>query len=420
MEVDGRSLPLTRLNAGMLLRLALAHGEAVPLDTLYTDIWRHQPSYRSGPPDRTKVHQRITALRALLGPDLIETLDGVDTGYRLAVDEHRIDLFQFEKLIRSAHSQTAHGAITRLERALALWRGPLPSFPFALGRARTLEMLRHGARHSLAKLLAEVGRTADAAGLAYELLAEDPDDPRLRGLATRPGPPAAVLEVLAVRPSVQVTVVAGDLFDQQDAHLVVGFSDTFDTSVKDDRIIDSRSVQGQLLTRCFDGDQARLDRALKAALARSTPTAVESRRDKPRGKLRRYPLGTVAVLDLPKRRVFAVAYSSMGNDLICRSSLERLSASLDRLWDQIFLHGQRKPVAMALVGAGLARIDDADPQELALLVCRSFAEQTRLGVVSRELRLVVRPSYVRRLDLPALRRGVSDQLGGSLGGPVVR
>ncbi|MFE0458600.1 macro domain-containing protein [Kitasatospora sp. NPDC058965] len=415
MAVDGRRRPLTRLSAGVLLRLALAQGEAVPLNVLYTDVWRQQPSYRAGPPDRTKVHQRITALRALLGPDSIETLDGAGTGYRLTVDRRRIDLFLFEGLIRSAAVETAHGAIAKLGRALALWHGPPPAFGFAAGRAQTLQMLRHGARHSLAGLLAEVGRTADAAALAYELLAEDPDDSRLRGLATGPEPPPAVLEAVGVRPGVTFSVVAGDLFEQQDAHLVVGFNDTFDTSVKDDRIIDRRSIQGQLLTRCFDGDQPRLDRALKAALARTAPTAVESRRDKPRGKLRRYPLGTVAVLDLPERRVFAVAYSSMGNDLICRSSLERLSASLDRLWDQVFLQGQRKPVAMAMVGAGLARIDDADPQRLAQLVGRSFAQRSLRGVVTRELRLVVRPSTIGRLDLPALRVGLGGQSSGADG-----
>lgn len=99
---------------------------------------------------------------------------------------------------------------------------------------------------------------------------------------------------------VTLSIVVGDLF-AHDNHLAVGFSDTFDTSVADDRIIHSASVQGQLLHRIYDGNQQRLDEELAAALAAMPPVRTESRADKPYGKLARYPIGTVAVLGEPQR-----------------------------------------------------------------------------------------------------------------------
>ena len=42
---------------------------------------------------------------------------------------------------------------------------------------------------------------------------------------------------------------AGDLFDEADANLVVGFADTFDTATENDAVISRASVQGQLLDR---------------------------------------------------------------------------------------------------------------------------------------------------------------------------
>src|SRR5205809_467852 len=42
------------------------------------------------------------------------------------------------------------------------------------------------------------------------------------------------------RPHVSITIMTGDLFEQ-DAHIVVGFTDTFDTSTQNDRVISENS-----------------------------------------------------------------------------------------------------------------------------------------------------------------------------------
>jgi hypothetical protein len=202
-------------------------------------------------------------------------------------------------------------------------------------------------------------------------------------------------------PDMTVTVRIGDLFDE-DAHLVVGFTDTFDTSVVDDRIISRTALQGQLVQRCYGGDHRSLDRELALALARHTPVGVEKRDAKRWGKLTRYPIGTVAVLGRPERHTFAVAYSRMGNDLVPRSSVHDLWLSLSSLWDAVYEHGQRAPVAMPVVGSGAARIDQLGPQSLVEMILLSFVARSREIQFCRELRIVIRPVDLRSFDLPEL------------------
>lgn len=57
-------------------------------------------------------------------------------------------------------------------------------------------------------------------------------------------------------PRTELRYQVGDLFRQK-GHLVIGFSDTFDTQIPD--VISRESVQGQLLDRLYLGDVARLD-----------------------------------------------------------------------------------------------------------------------------------------------------------------
>ena len=47
-----------------------------------------------------------------------------------------------------------------------------------------------------------------------------------------------------------VVIVSGDLFDQEDANLVVGFTDTFDTDTDRNIIISRESAQGLMLAGC--------------------------------------------------------------------------------------------------------------------------------------------------------------------------
>lgn len=199
-------------------------------------------------------------------------------------------------------------------------------------------------------------------------------------------------------PDMSVSIVSGDVFDEP-GHLVVGFSDTFDTCVAGGVVVNPDSLQGQLLRRRYNGDAPLLDKELDAGLREARPVAVEDRADKPVGKLTRYKLGTVAVLGERPQLVFAVAYSRISNDCVAESSVEDLWFSLERLWDAIYRHGQHERVALPLIGYGLSRIDFLDAESLLRLLLLSFVTRSRQRRICRELRIVLRPEVFRQIDL---------------------
>ncbi|AWK12877.1 hypothetical protein DDQ41_12655 [Streptomyces spongiicola] len=213
--------------------------------------------------------------------------------------------------------------------------------------------------------------------------------------------PAARVQQEFRRPDMAVVVEAGDLFDQP-AHLVVGFSDTFDTLSAGGRVIHDESLQAQLLDRGYGGDVPRLDAELSAALAPVEPVAREERADKPLGKLDRYPIGTVAVLGSRPRLVFGVAYSRIGNDYVAASGVEDLWRGLGGLWDALGAHAQLDRVAMPLVGSGLARLGYLDRDSLLRLILVSFVARSRESAICRELRVVIRPEDLERIDMREL------------------
>lgn len=200
---------------------------------------------------------------------------------------------------------------------------------------------------------------------------------------------------------VTLTIVPGNLFEQE-THIAIGFSDTFDTSILDDRIIHGSSVQGQLLHDVYHDDQARLEEQLDAALAGLAPELVETRADKPYGKLARYPLGTVAVLGEPRRLIFAVAYARMGNDLVARAPVEDLWHCFTNLWDAVYRRGHRGALSVPLMGSGLARVDTLDRGNLLRLILLSFVAYSRLRLICHELRIVIFPGDVHQVNLAGL------------------
>jgi hypothetical protein len=209
--------------------------------------------------------------------------------------------------------------------------------------------------------------------------------------------PRRVITREFAQPEMRIVICERDLFDF-DGQIVVGFSDTFDTDTSNSEIISAGSVQGQLLARRFEDDPAELDRALDKPL-RGRVASTERRSDKPKGKLRRYPIGTVAAFrDLDGKRVYGVAYTRMGNNLVAQASVHDLWVSLGELWDAVFENGQLEPVAMPLVGSQLARIQCMDRESLLRMVLLSFVARSREQRICRELVIAIHPSEWEKMN----------------------
>ncbi|MFC9467163.1 macro domain-containing protein [Streptomyces coelicoflavus] len=195
-----------------------------------------------------------------------------------------------------------------------------------------------------------------------------------------------------------VVVRVGDLFAET-ADLVIGFTDTFDTSTERGDIVSPRSVQGQLLSKVFRGDVAALDSSLLAPL-RDTPTvAVESESSKPRGKRVRYPIGTVAAIVHEGRTYYGVAYSRLGNDLVAKSSVDYLWRGLGNLWTAVAAHGHLEPVAIPIIGSDLAKVSSLGREGLLKMILLSFVAESRANLVSRQLTVVIAPGDADEVNM---------------------
>lgn len=420
LEAAGEPVTLPPLTARLLVRLIAAEGEAVPVPRLRMDVWDAvDRGSRAELRGRNEIQKRVLALRRQLpAPDLLRTEQLIvgprpTTAYRLVPGPGELDAARFTRLVSDGLSATAATAERLLAEAVALWRGrPLAEAgdaEYARPLIRRLSETYRAARAELVRVRTVMGRPDSALPLAEQLAAEDPDDPRAAAaleqvrsqLRDRHGDEIVRHELPHLHTA--VTIVRGDLFDQfaeHDANLVVGFSDTFDVATDDDFVISRSSTQGQLAERLFGGSAADLDRELRRGLRAITPVAVESSRDKPRGKRVRYPVGTVVPIPLDGRRIFATAYSRLGNDLVARSTPEDLRHSLDRLWEAVARYGMVKPVAVPLVGSGLARLTPLDRGQLLALIVESFLTACgRLSAVTPELRIVLLPGAVDKTDL---------------------
>ena len=200
------------------------------------------------------------------------------------------------------------------------------------------------------------------------------------------------------RPNITVVVKVGDLFEQ-DAHLVIGFNDVFDTDTTNGVVINPTSVQGQFQERIYGNDLDRLDADLTGALHGTAPVRTERRTAKRQGKLKRYPIGTVATLSDTGRQFFCVAYSKMQNNLIAKSTVDDLWQSLGALWDAVYLRGRRGTVAMPIVGSELAKINCLDRESLLRMILLSFVARSREELICKKLVVVIHPRDYDRLNM---------------------
>src|SRR5258708_5736940 len=113
----------------------------------------------------------------------------------------------------------------------------------------------------------------------------------------------------------------------------------------------------------------------------------------------RYPIGTVATLSVSTKKYFCSAYSFMANDLKAQSDIPMLTTSLDTLWEEIRLKGQREKVSMAVLGSDLARIGEATHSNLIKLIVSSFILASRKKKISQQLTIVIHNDNLEKVNM---------------------
>ncbi len=194
-------------------------------------------------------------------------------------------------------------------------------------------------------------------------------------------------------PSTKISLVRGDLFDQHEAHLVIGASDTFDTAPPH---IDPRSVQGQFLNRIYDGDLPKLDSDIAVELTSIDPVETVAGKH---GKTERYRLGTTVTLRQNARRFFLVAYTRMDNKSSASSTTDGVWNSLSELWKVVRAESNGRPVCMPMIGGGQSKLSSVLPlADSVRFIALSFMLASRTRKICDELVIVAPRNEYDSLD----------------------
>ena len=208
---------------------------------------------------------------------------------------------------------------------------------------------------------------------------------------------------------VRVEVGIGNIFRRK-GDLIIGSNTTFDTSMEDGTI-SRKSIQGQFtvwgIRRRYLESIHHLDGKLDNALVSAEPASFLSRGEKPRGKQKRYEMGTVAGIQVGPRQAMFVAMAHFNADHIAATDVESFLEMLPRLWNGVQERSRVWKLLCPLLGTQFAGLKL--PRMVVLReIVRSFVAASRDGnwKICDKLCIVLNPRDVRqgRIDLGDVRQ----------------
>ncbi|AHH96649.1 BTAD domain-containing putative transcriptional regulator [Kutzneria albida] len=189
--MDGRELELgPPKQRAVFVQLAIRRNQVVSRTELIDGVWGEQPPGSV----RGIIHTYVSMLRQSLAGEQRTSaknsvLASVGSGYRLELEPHNHDVWQFEDAFQQAARLRAENdvvaAIAQWDKGLSLWQGePLAGIPgpFAETERKHLEELRLSAVEDRADALLSLDRESDVVADLAAAVAERPLRERMRAL----------------------------------------------------------------------------------------------------------------------------------------------------------------------------------------------------------------------------------------------
>ncbi|MFE3057875.1 BTAD domain-containing putative transcriptional regulator [Nocardia sp. NPDC059239] len=191
-RADGGPFPIGGPQVRALLAvLALDAGRVVGRERLIDDLYGSEPPGDAGHALQSQVSRLRRALRTGVGDG--EFVESAGAGYRLAVDPESVDALRFARLAaqgrKALRDRDSGAAMTLLDEALGLWRGPaladVRDAPFAESQGARLDEARLAAEEDRAEAALAVGDPQAVVATLSELVAAHPLRERARALLMR-------------------------------------------------------------------------------------------------------------------------------------------------------------------------------------------------------------------------------------------
>ncbi len=195
-----------------------------------------------------------------------------------------------------------------------------------------------------------------------------------------------------------VYVIYGDLFgesivpDTPRRSICFAVNRCFDTIV-DDHLVSSASIHGYAMRRLYEEktfSPESLDAAIQRAIPSSTPAEKLSVRQKPKGNLKRYEVGTAVDVRVSSRdHYFMIGLSSFDSDLKASTSIPDYCLAIQKTIEFCDANAQGYPVLMPIMGGFLSRTGLREKDLLEYIVkCFEFNKKH----INADYYIVVRES----------------------------
>jgi len=211
------------------------------------------------------------------------------------------------------------------------------------------------------------------------------------------GWPRSCIEVPIPASDSCVEIKFGDLFVDTDV-VVIPVNEFFDGSLGDH--VSEKSLHGYFIKNYLGGQSSTFNEMTSKALDAIPSESIK----RPNGRKSKYPIGTVAAIDINEQRFLLAAFTK--TDL----STLKASATVHELWDCLAgiwvatrdrSNGRR--VSLPLIGSGLSGVG-LPARNLVEIIITSFLFYTKQQKIADRVTLVL-PSRLRsELDLTSIKR----------------
>ena len=194
----------------------------------------------------------------------------------------------------------------------------------------------------------------------------------------------------------RITIRRGDLFAEP-SHKVVAVGELFDWELGDR--VARGSLHGKCIVEMFGGDGSRFRDSIDASLAELGHIGEIWRE----GERPRYSIGTTAIVSVPPYKLFlpALTHCDVDDGWKAYATVADLWTALDGLWRSIRTRSNAEPVAVPLMGSGLANVG-IPTQSILELIILSFTRASGTARVTERLTIVLTESLYESVDLRKL------------------
>lgn len=190
----------------------------------------------------------------------------------------------------------------------------------------------------------------------------------------------------------------GDIFKEKGV-IVIPVNEYFDGCLGDH--VSEKSLHGLFIKNVLGGQSQSFYSLTESALRSIEAEQVQ----RYSGREKKYPIGTVACVDVNNERYLLTALSHTNIDTL------KAFATVHELWDCLygtwqgardFSNGNR--INIPLMGSGLSGVG-LPPKNLVEILLTSFLYCTKQQKVADHVTLILHPRMKKEIDLEAIRRG---------------